>query len=329
MYNAREVDASSAPQFYRMVEELAQRANLPMPRVYIIQEDAPNAFATGRNPQNGRGRRHHRHHAGAERARVARRDGARAGPCEAPRHPDLDQSAPRWPVRSRCWPTSRCSFGGRDSEGRPANPIVSIAVMLLAPLAASVIQMAISRAREFEADRGRRRDLRRPAGPGQCAGQDSPLRPRHSDGGRRATPGNRADDDHESAVRRRAARAVLDPPGDRGAVSPALMADGAHRLTAHRPARALKLRRAVPIGRQYSGTAMTRLPLYVLVAAASLLAGCDMLGIESPEKIAAVRDADGRAIGGGLPACRPRDRGLLPAQQEGRPRPPSSPAGAR
>ena len=52
MYRAREVDASSAPQFYQTVQELAQRAGLPMPRVYLIDEDAPNAFATGRNPQN-------------------------------------------------------------------------------------------------------------------------------------------------------------------------------------------------------------------------------------------------------------------------------------
>ena len=48
MYRAREVDASSAPQFYQTVQELAQRAGLPMPRVYLIDEDAPNAFATGR-----------------------------------------------------------------------------------------------------------------------------------------------------------------------------------------------------------------------------------------------------------------------------------------
>eukprot|EP01036_Dinobryon_divergens_P010023 gene10023-13412_t len=52
MYNAQEVDASSAPQFYGMVQELAQRAQLPMPKVYLINEDAPNAFATGRNPAN-------------------------------------------------------------------------------------------------------------------------------------------------------------------------------------------------------------------------------------------------------------------------------------
>src|SRR6187549_4002362 len=52
MYNAQEVDETSAPQFYNMVRELAQRAELPMPRVYLINEDAPNAFATGRNPDN-------------------------------------------------------------------------------------------------------------------------------------------------------------------------------------------------------------------------------------------------------------------------------------
>ena len=52
MYNAREVDETSAPQFYRMVRELAQRADLPMPRVYLIDEEAPNAFATGRNPEH-------------------------------------------------------------------------------------------------------------------------------------------------------------------------------------------------------------------------------------------------------------------------------------
>ena len=52
MYNAQEVDETSAPQFYRMVRELSTRAGLPMPRVYLIDEDQPNAFATGRNPEH-------------------------------------------------------------------------------------------------------------------------------------------------------------------------------------------------------------------------------------------------------------------------------------
>jgi heat shock protein HtpX len=52
MYNAREVDASTAPRFYTMVQELAQRAQIPMPRVYLIDEAQPNAFATGRNPDH-------------------------------------------------------------------------------------------------------------------------------------------------------------------------------------------------------------------------------------------------------------------------------------
>ena len=51
MYNAREVDAQTAPEFYTMVESLAKNAAMPMPRVYIIDEEAPNAFATGRNPE--------------------------------------------------------------------------------------------------------------------------------------------------------------------------------------------------------------------------------------------------------------------------------------
>lgn len=153
MYNAREVDETSAPQFYGMVDELAQRAGLPMPRVYLIDEDQPNAFATGRNPEHAAvaattgilqllSARELRGVMAHELAHVAHRDilistvsATMAGAISA-----LANFA--------------MSFGGRSDDGRPANPLAGIAVALLAPLAASLIQMAISRAREFEADRG-------------------------------------------------------------------------------------------------------------------------------------------------------------------------------
>ena len=153
MYNAQEVDATSAPQFYGMVRELAERAQLPMPRVYLIQEDAPNAFATGRNPQ---------HAAVAATTGILRvlseRElrGVMAHELAHVKHHDILISTISATMAGAISMLANFAmfFGGRDSEGRPHNPVVSILVMLLAPLAASLIQMAISRAREFEADRG-------------------------------------------------------------------------------------------------------------------------------------------------------------------------------
>src|SRR6476469_7897129 len=153
MYNAQEVDASSAPQFYRMVQELSQRAGLPMPRVYLIDEDAPNAFATGRNPE---------HAAVAATTGILRvlseRElrGVMAHELAHVRHRDILISTISATMAGAISMLANFAmfFGGRDSEGRPGNPIASILVMFLAPLAASLIQMAISRAREFEADRG-------------------------------------------------------------------------------------------------------------------------------------------------------------------------------
>jgi heat shock protein HtpX len=152
MYNAREVDATSAPQFHSMIAELAHKAGLPMPRVYVIDEAAPNAFATGRNP---------------EHAAVAATTGIMqvltARELRAVMAHELGHVMHRDILISTISATMAGAismlanfavfFGGRDSEGRPANPIAGIAVAMLAPLAAGLIQMAISRAREFEADR--------------------------------------------------------------------------------------------------------------------------------------------------------------------------------
>ncbi len=153
MYNAQEVDESSAPQFYRTVRELAQRAQLPMPKVYLIEEDAPNAFATGRNPE---------HAAVAATTGILRvlseaeLRGVMAHELAHVRHRDILISTVSATMAGAISMLANFAmfFGGRNGEGRSTNPIVGLLVMFLAPIAAGLIQMAISRAREFEADRG-------------------------------------------------------------------------------------------------------------------------------------------------------------------------------
>ena len=153
MYNAREVDESSAPQFVGMVRELATRADLPMPRVYLIDEDAPNAFATGRNPANAAVAAT----TGIIRALSERElRGVMAHELAHVKHRDILISTISATMAGAIGMLANFGmmFGGRSDDGRPANPIAGLLVAILAPLAASLIQMAISRAREFEADRG-------------------------------------------------------------------------------------------------------------------------------------------------------------------------------
>lgn len=153
MYNAQQVDEASSPYLYNMVKELAGRAGLPMPRVYIIDEAQPNAFATGRNPENA---------AVAATTGIlqmlSQRElrGVMAHELAHVQHRDILISTISATIAGAISALANIAmfFGGRDEEGRPANPLASILVALLAPLAASLIQMAISRAREFEADRG-------------------------------------------------------------------------------------------------------------------------------------------------------------------------------
>ena len=153
MTNAQQVDERSAPQFYGLVKELSEKAGLPMPKVFLIDEDAPNAFATGRNPDN---------------ASVAATTGilkilsnrelrgVMAHELAHVRHRDILISTVAATMAGAISALANFAmfFGGRDSEGRPSNPIASLMVAILAPIAASLIQMSISRAREYEADRG-------------------------------------------------------------------------------------------------------------------------------------------------------------------------------
>jgi heat shock protein HtpX len=151
MYNAQEVGPADAPEFYNMVAELAQRAHLPMPKVYLIDEAQPNAFATGRNPE---------HAAVAATTGILRMLSARelrgvmAHELAHVKNRDILTSTISATVAGAISSLAQFGmlFGGGDRE-RP-NMVVQLVVMILAPLAATLIQMAISRAREFGADRG-------------------------------------------------------------------------------------------------------------------------------------------------------------------------------
>lgn len=154
MYGARQVDAQSAPALYGIVEQLAQRAQLPMPKVYIIDNDQPNAFATGRNPENAAvaattgllRNLSHEEVAGVmahELAHVKNRD-------------TLIQTITAT-IAGAIGMLANFAFffgGNRDSNGNGGgNMIVGLLVMILAPMAAMLVQFAISRTREYEADR--------------------------------------------------------------------------------------------------------------------------------------------------------------------------------
>jgi heat shock protein HtpX len=154
MYRAQEVDATSAPQLYGMVRELAGRAGLPMPRVYLIDEAQPNAFATGRNPE---------HAAVAATTGILRlltpRElrGVMAHELAHVKHRDILISTVSATIAGAISTLANFGmlFGGRanDEEGGGGNPVLAILVLVLAPIAAMLIQFAISRTREFGADR--------------------------------------------------------------------------------------------------------------------------------------------------------------------------------
>ncbi len=155
MYHAQEVNAQQAPEIYQMVANLAQRANMPMPRVYIIPKESPNAFATGRNPENAvvavtqgllatMNKEEIMGVLAHEMAHVKGRDiliGSIAATMAGAIM--LLASMARWSA----------IFGGRGSDERGGMGGIGLIVMsLVAPVAAMIVQMAVSRAREYEAD---------------------------------------------------------------------------------------------------------------------------------------------------------------------------------
>jgi heat shock protein HtpX len=156
MYRAREVTENEAPELYSSVRRLAQKAEIPMPKVYIIEQDQPNAFATGRNPSHAAvavttgimrilSREELEGVIGHELAHVKHRDiliGTIAATIAA---------AISYLAQMAQW---AMIFGGRSDDDEGGNPIAALVMMIVGPIAAMLIQMAISRSREYSADEG-------------------------------------------------------------------------------------------------------------------------------------------------------------------------------
>ncbi len=156
MHHAQEVSAVQAPELYAMVQDLAVRANLPMPRVYILPEEAPNAFATGRNPRNGVVAVTEGLLRILDRREVA---GVIAHELGHIRNRDTLIMAIAATFAGALSMLANAAmfgslFGGsqssEDEEG--GSPLTGLLGVLIAPIAATLVQMSISRAREFMAD---------------------------------------------------------------------------------------------------------------------------------------------------------------------------------
>ena len=151
MHNAREVDAGSAPDFYGLVADLARRGNMPMPKVYIVEDPSPNAFATGRNPDNAAVA------ATTGLLNMLTREEVAGVMAHELGHVRNRDTLIMTMVATIAGAVSMIAnfgmfFGGHSDEDRP-NFLVAILAMVMAPFAAMIVQMAISRTREYGADR--------------------------------------------------------------------------------------------------------------------------------------------------------------------------------
>jgi heat shock protein HtpX len=151
MHGAQEVDERAAPELFQMVRELAQRADLPMPRVYIMDNPQPNAFATGRNPENSAVA------ATTGLLRTLSRDEIAGVMAHELAHIKNRDTLIMTVTATLAGAISMLAqFGLFFGGGRNNNPlgiVGMLAMIILAPLAAMIVQMAISRSREYQADR--------------------------------------------------------------------------------------------------------------------------------------------------------------------------------
>ncbi len=151
MHNAQEVDARSAPEYYDIVKQLSRNAGLPMPKTYIMHSDQPNAFATGRDP----------HHAAVCATTgllemLSKEEVAGVMAHELAHIKNRDILIMTITATFAGAISMLAQFGfllGGNRGNNAVNMIARIAIIFLAPIAAAIVQMAISRAREYEADR--------------------------------------------------------------------------------------------------------------------------------------------------------------------------------
>jgi heat shock protein HtpX len=151
MYGAREVDAASAPQLHSIVRTLAERAGLPMPRLYIIDSEQPNAFATGRNPE------HAAVAASTGLLRTLSADevaGVIAHELTHVKNRDTLTMTITATLAGAIGMLANFGLFFGNSRDNPLGPIGILLVSILAPIAALLVQMGISRSREYAADRG-------------------------------------------------------------------------------------------------------------------------------------------------------------------------------
>jgi len=157
MYGAQPVSESEAPELYSIVRTLVQKAGLPMPKVYIIPEETPNAFATGRNPEHAVVAVTHGIMRILSREELA---GVVAHELAHIKHRDMLTGTIVATIAGAISMLAQMAqwamiFGGRrDDNEEGTSPVVGIVMMIVAPIAAMLVQMAISRTREYEADKG-------------------------------------------------------------------------------------------------------------------------------------------------------------------------------
>ena len=212
MYGAHEVDERSSPEYYGLVRELAQRAGLPMPRVYVMDSPQPNAFATGRNPS------HAAVCASTGLLQALSRDEIAGVMAHELAHIKNHDTLTMTIAASIGGAISMLAqymqfgamFGGHRDDRSGVGMIGTLVAIIVAPLAAMLVQMAISRSREYGADRMGAADLRPAAVARLGARQDPELRPPHTQrgGGGRSRDG--AHVHHQSAVGTRHGQPVLD-----------------------------------------------------------------------------------------------------------------------